>query len=314
MTPTDITFDSAGVLCSGWHFAGEGDRHLGPAGRPVVVMGHGFGGTKDSGLGPFAERISQEGIDVLAFDYRGFGASEGSPRQTVSVAGQITDFESAVAAAKRLPDVDPNRIVLWGSSMSGGHVLQVAARRPDIAAVIAMTPLTSGLAASRAAIAHRDVGSALKWTAIGLKSRADVTRGRRPTMMPLVARPGEPGGLTLDGAYESYTALAGPTWRNEVDAAAGLQLASIRTAQAAKQLRCPALFQIADFDRYVPADSVAATAVLARGQVHHYPCDHFDVWPGHAWFDRAADDQVAFLQRTLLSTSSSPDRLRSIPQ
>ncbi len=302
MTHADVSFNSAGVSCSGWHFRGAGDRF---GRRPVVVMGHGFGGTKDSGLEPFAERLSGAGLDVLAFDYRGFGASEGEPRQTVSVADQIHDFEAAMAAAKRLPGVDPNRIVLWGSSMSGGHVLRLAAGRDDIAAAIAMTPLTSGAAVSRAAVAHRDVGSALKWTAIGLKSRVDVARGRRPTMMPLVAHPGEPGGLTLDGAYESYTALAGPTWRNEVDSAVGLQIAGIRTAEAARRLRCPALFQIADFDRYVPAESVVKTAELARGVVHHYPCDHFDVWPGHEWFEKAAADQVAFLARVLSREASA---------
>ena len=302
MTHADVSFNSAGVSCSGWHFRGAGGRFVR---RPVVVMGHGFGGTKDSGLEPFAERLSGAGLDVLAFDYRGFGASEGEPRQTVSVADQIHDFEAAMAAAKRLPGVDPNRIVLWGSSMSGGHVLRLAAGRDDIAAVIAMTPLTSGAAVSRAAVAHRDVGSALKWTAIGLKSRVDVARGRRPTMMPLVAHPGEPGGLTLDGAYESYTALAGPTWRNEVDSAVGLQIAGIRTAEAARRLRCPALFQIADFDRYVPAESVVKTAELARGVVHHYPCDHFDVWPGHEWFEKAAADQVAFLARVLSREASA---------
>ncbi len=305
MSRRDITFDSDGTSCSGWHFPADRDVLTGPAGRPVLVMGHGFGGTKDSGLAPFAERISAAGLDVLAFDYRGFGASDGQPRQTVSVAGQIRDFEAAVAAAKKLPGVDPARIALWGSSMSGGHVLHVAAERDDIAAVIAMTPLTSGAAASRAAIAHGDVASALKLTAVGLKSRAAAVRGRRPTMMPLVARPGQPGALALDGAYESYTALAGPTWRNEVDSAVGLQIAGIRTAQSAKKLRCPVLFQIADFDRFVPADSAARTAVLARAQVHHYPCDHFDVWPGHDWFDKAAGDQVAFLARTLSRAASS---------
>jgi pimeloyl-ACP methyl ester carboxylesterase len=310
MTRTDISFDSSGVRCSAWHFPGEGDAFAGPAGRPVVVMGHGFGGTKDSGLEPFAERISAAGVDVLAFDYRGFGASEGTPRQTVSVAAQIGDFEAAIAAAKHLPGVDPHRIVLWGSSMSGGHVVRVAADHTDVAGVIAMTPLTSGVAVSRAAVEHRDVGSALKWTLIGVKSRVDVARGRRPTLMPLVAHPGEPGALALDGAYESYTAMAGPTWRNEVDSAVGLQIASIRTADAAKRLRCAFLVQVADFDRYVPAESVVKTAVLGRAEVHHYPCDHFDVWPGHDWFEKAAADQVAFLTRAL-STSSSPDRLRS---
>lgn len=36
----------------------------------------------------------------------------------------------------------------------------------------------------------------------------------------------------------------------------------------------------------MPADSVVKTAVLGRGEVHHYPCDHFDVWAGHDWFEK----------------------------
>ena len=133
--------------------------------------------------------------------------------------------------------------------------------------------------------------------------------------MPLVSRPGQPGALALDGAYESYTSMAGPTWRNEVDAAVGFELGSIRTTSAAKRLRSRLLVQIADFDRYVPADSVVKTAVHGRAAVHHYPCDHFDVWPGHDWFEKVVDDQIAFLTRVLaadrLSTGSRLDRSTS---
>lgn len=305
MSRRDISFTSAGITCAGWHFTADDDRFTGPAGRPAVVMGHGFGGTMDAGLEPFADRFSATGFEVLAFDYRGFGASGGSPRQTVSVAGQICDFRAAVAAAQNLAGVDPGRIVLWGSSLSGGHVLRVAAGRGDIAAVIAMTPLTSGLAASGAAVAHRDVRSALTWTMLGLKSRLSVAAGRTPTLMPLVARPGEPGALTLDGAFDSYTAMAGPTWCNEVDAGVGLQIAGIRTAKAVKSLRSPLLIQIADFDRYVPAESVARTAARGRARVHRYPCDHFDVWPGHEWFEKAVGDQIEFLNQVLLNPRPS---------
>ena len=303
MKPDDLTFYSEGEQCSAWHFPGVGDGIAGAAGRPVVVMAHGFGGTKDSGLQPFAERFSAAGLDVLAFDYRGFGASEGFPRQSVSVDRQLADYAAAVSAAQRLPGVDAARVVLWGSSFSGSHVLRTAARCNDVAGVIAMTPLTSGLAASRAAVAHRDVGSALRWTLVGLKSRVAVARGGAPALMPLAAPPDEPGALALDGAYESYLSIAGPTWRNEVDAGIGMELIRIRTAAAAKSLKCPVLVQIADFDRFVPADSVVKTAVQARAQVHHYPCDHFDVWPGHDWFDTAVEDQLRFLTRSLAGAS-----------
>lgn len=299
MTHTELSFSSAGDRCRAWHFVAATDDFAGPAGRPVVVMAHGFGGTKDSGLEPFAERFSAAGLDVVAFDYRGFGASDGQPRQSVSVDRQLADYGAAVAAAQELPGVDRTQVVLWGSSFSGSHVLRVAAQCADVAAVIGMTPLTSGLAASRAAVAHRDVASALRWTLAGVKSRVAVAAGRPPTLMPLAARPGESGALALDGAYDSYRAIAGPTWRNEVDSAIGMELVQIRTGAAAKALKCPVLIQIADFDRFVPANSVMKTAVQARAQVHHYPCDHFDVWPGHDWFDTAVADQVAFLTRTL---------------
>lgn len=297
MTHTDVTFASEGVSCRGWHFRAESDRLAGTDGKPVVVMAHGFGGTMDSGLQPFAERISAAGADVLTFDYRGFGASEGTPRQSISIKRQQRDYHAAIDAAKRISGVDGARIALWGSSMSGAHVFQVAADRAEVRAVIAMTPLTSGLAAGRASVGERSVLTALRWTLTGLASKVAVARGASPRMMPLVAHPGQPGALALDGAYESYTSMAGPTWRNEIDAAVGMEIGAIRTAAAAKRMRSRLLVQIADFDRYVPAESVAKTAVHGRGEVHHYPCDHFDVWPGHEWHDRVAADQVAFLTR-----------------
>lgn len=293
MTPDEISFRSGDVTCSAWHFVSDREGL-----RPVVVMAHGFGGTKDSGLEPFAHRFAAAGIDVFAFDYRGFGASGGQPRQSLSVRRQIDDYHAAIRAAARLDGVDSGRIALWGASFSGSHVLRVAAERGDIGAVIALTPLTSGFAVSRAAMSSRSMVTSLRWTLTGIKSRVAVGRGGAPTMMPLVAPVGEPGALALDGAYESYLSLAGPTWRNEIDSAIGMEVVGVRTTAAAKKLRCPLLVQIADFDQYVPAGAVAVTAAHGRAQVHHYPCDHFDVWPGHDWFDKAADDEVAFLQRT----------------
>ena len=69
--------------------------------------------------------------------------------------------------------------------------------------------------------------------------------------------------------------------------------------EAAAQLRVPTLVQIADFDRSAPPQAAAKAAFKARAEVRHYPCDHFDVWPGKAWFDAASAHQVAFLTRVL---------------
>jgi pimeloyl-ACP methyl ester carboxylesterase len=294
MTPSDLSFVSGGDQCAAWHFAAADDSLAGPGGRPVVVMAHGLGGTKDSGLAPFAEGLAAAGLEVFAFDYRGFGASAGEPRQTVSIARQVDDYLAAMAAAARLPGVDPDRLVLWGVSVSGGHVLEAGAGRADVAAVVSITPLVSGAAAGLLALSHHKKSSILRSTVAGVRSKVG-----SPVMMPIVARPDELGAMTLDGAYEAYTAMAGPTWRNEIDASIGLELGGLRPGRFAKDIVCPLFVQIADFDRSAPPQATAKAAFKGRALVRHYPCDHFDVWPGGDQFDAVLAHQVAFLRRVL---------------
>jgi pimeloyl-ACP methyl ester carboxylesterase len=295
----EVVFDSGGADVHGWHFAGAGDSLDAGRGRPVVVMAHGLGGTKDSGLAPFAEGLAKAGLDVLAFDYRGFGESAGEPRQRVDLVAQLEDYRAAMAAAGSLPGVDRTRLVLWGVSLAGGHVLAAGAHRDDVAAVVALTPLVDGLAAARLALRHHAPSSIARSTVSGLRSRLSSLAGRAPVMMPLVGRPGEVAALSLPGHYESYHAVAGPTWRNEIDASVGMQLGGHRPARDAKHLRCPLLVQIADFDRSAPPHASAKAAFKGRAEVRHYPCDHFDVLPGAEWFEPALAHQVSFLTRHL---------------
>jgi len=294
-----VTFASEGVELDGWHFTGTGSTFDGQDGRPVVVMAHGLGGTKDSGLEPFATGLAEAGLDVLAFDYRGFGASGGTPRQRASLTGQVEDYRAAMAAAARLPGADPRRLVPWGVSLAGGHVLAAAAGRDDVAAVVSLVPLVDGRAAARLAMKHHPPRAMLRSTGAGIRSRISTLRGGEPVLMPVVARPGEVGALTLSGHYESYLAIAGPTWRNEIDASVGLELGSHRPARHARSLRGPVLVQIADFDRSAPPQASAKAAVAARAEVRHYPCDHFDVFPGSDWFEPALAHQLHFLRRHL---------------
>ena len=300
MTQTDattgsaVTFRSDGVECSALHVSAASEELASAAGHPVVVMAHGLGGTVDSGLVPFARGLADAGLDVLAFDYRGFGASGGSPRQTVSISRQVADYRAALDAARELPGADPERVVLWGVSLAGGHVFEVAAGRDDIAAVVSLTPIVSGLAAGLLAFAHHKPSSILRSTGSGLRSRLG-----KPVMMPLVGRPGEVAALSLQGHYDDYLAIAGPSWRNEVDASVGLELGQLRAGRAAARVACPVLVQIADFDRSAPPQASAKAAVKARAEVRHYPCDHFDVWPGKPWFEPSLTHQTRFLRRVL---------------
>lgn len=296
---TQVSFDSAGAACDAWHFAGQGDRFATAAGRPVVVMAHGLAGTKDSGLAPFATALAAAGLDVFVFDYRGFGASGGHPRQTVSVSGQQEDYRAAMTAAGKQPGVDADRIVLWGVSLAGGHVLAAAVGREDVVAVVSLTPLVDGRAAGRHALASHPKSALAKSTLAGVRSKVAGVRGKAPVMMAVVGKSGDLAALTLDGLSEDYLALAGPTWRNEIDATVGLELGSHRPITWAKKITCPLLVQIADFDRSAPPQSAAKAAFKGRAEVRHYPCDHFDVWPGKDWFDATVAHQVSFLTRHL---------------
>jgi len=199
-----------------------------------------------------------------------------------------------MSAAARLPGADANRLVLWGVSLAGGHVLAAAAHRDDVAAVVSLTPLVDGMAAGRHALAYHKPSAMLRSTALGLRSKVG-----RPRMMPVVARPGELGALTLDGCLEDYLAIAGPTWVNEVDATVGLELGNHRPGKQAKHVRAPLLVQIADFDRSAPPQAAAKAAFAGRAQVRHYPCDHFDVYAGMEWHGAVVAHQVLFLRRVL---------------
>jgi dienelactone hydrolase len=112
---------------------------------PCVVMAHGFSGTRDDGLPAYAEAFRAAGYAVVLFDFRHFGASSGQPRQLLDIERQIADYRAVVQWARQLDGVDPDRIVLWGTSFSGGHVLEVAATDARIAAVIAQVPFADGI-------------------------------------------------------------------------------------------------------------------------------------------------------------------------
>lgn len=58
--------------------------------------------------------------------------------------------------------------------------------------------------------------------------------------------------------------------------------------------------QIADLDQSAPpAPALAAAGRAERSEVRHYPCDHFDIYPGRPWHEAAVAHQLAFLQRHL---------------
>jgi fermentation-respiration switch protein FrsA (DUF1100 family) len=294
-----VSFASAGETCAAWRLHGEGDARLGPAGRPCVVMAHGIGGTRDSGLLPFAEAFAAVGLEVVLFDYRCFGDSTGEPRQLASPPRHREDYAAAVAFARGLDGVDPDGIVLWGTSWSGGHVGYVAAGDPRVRAVISQNPDLDGIRTLRMIIGYAGSGQLARLTWHGLRDRARQLRGAPPHLIPIVGPPGTVGALTSEDSAPGYHAIAGPTWRNELAARAVLDEKRNRAVTRAREVSCPWLIQVALGDSIAAPSACPVAADRAqRAELVSYPIEHFDIYLGEAR-ERAIADQLDFLDRNL---------------
>jgi fermentation-respiration switch protein FrsA (DUF1100 family) len=263
-----------------------------------VVMAHGTTGTKDFGLPAYAKRFSAAGHAVLVFDYRHFGSSQGEPRQLIDVGRQLEDVRAAVAFARSRPEIDADRIVLWGTSLGAGHAISVSASDPALAAVIAQLPFLG--------VDTRHKSPRPLWVTLKLFGLAigDVVGGlvrRAPVMVPMLGLPGQFAVFTGAEDYESMRDLEAraPTWRNKMAARSLFSLLRYRPAKLARQVRIPLLIAVADGDTATSMRLIEEVAHRApRTEFLHYPGSHFSAYTGPV-FEQMVADEIAFAARHL---------------
>ncbi|MDX6637806.1 MAG: uncharacterized protein QOJ01_1317, partial [Solirubrobacterales bacterium] len=233
----DVSIPVAGETLGAWLFT----PLAGSWSAPCVVMAHGFGALKDARLDAYAQRFAAAGYAALVFDYRHFGDSSGEPRNLVDVRRQHADWRAAIAFARGLEGVDPERIAIWGSSFGGGHVIAVAAGDPTLAAAISQVPHTNGIAALRA----MSPKSAAGLTALGLADAASALLRRPPVYARIVGPPGSVAVMTAPDAQPGYEAIVPPgsKWHNDVAARIALKVAAYSPGKSAARVRCPLLVQ-----------------------------------------------------------------------
>jgi len=278
----DIELQSGDDRLAAWLYRPE-------AADVCVVMAHGFSATRDEGLEPYAEAFVAAGYAALVFDYRHFGASGGEPRQLLDIRQQLDDYRVAIAYARTIGGV-----VLWGSSFSGGHVLELAATEKDIAAAIVQCPFADGLSTMRVA----DPKNIARATAVAIADQAGAVVGRAPRTIPAVGAPGTFAAMTAPEAEPGFTAIVPPgsAWRNEVAARVMLRLGTYRPGAKAARIKCPLLVCACDGDQTTPPGPAAKAAERApRGRAIHYPYGHFDIYTD----PKARADQVTFLEEVL---------------
>ena len=288
MNIVDCCFQSHGTGCAGTLMLP--DSSVPP---PVIVMAHGFGNIRTARLPAFAERFVMAGYSAFLFDYRTFGDSDGEPRHLVHPGQQLDDWRAAIDYVRSRPDVDSERMILWGTSFSGGHVLKLASERDDFAAVISQMPHVSGPATS--AMPHPL--TIVKSTLAGLLDLAGSLVGR-PYYRPIAGRPGECAGVTGDAALDGYWTMIpdDANWENKILSRSFLYVPFYSPRNEARRVTAPTLMIAAARDSVVPASAARRAARrIPDSRFHLLECNHFEPYFGDV-FEKNIALQVEFLR------------------
>lgn len=270
-------------------------------------MAHGWGAVKEMYLDLYAQAFCDAGLAVLVYDHRNFGASDGEPRQEMDPVLQIRDYQNAITYAGSLDGIDAQRIGIWGTSYSGGHVLVVAATDRRVKCVVSQCPTISGWRNTL----RRFSGDTLYEHQDRLAAdRLARLRGEPPAMAPI--QPGlEPlGDGTTDDIHECGNdgllwfghmrrdRLA--RWRNEITLrSVELYSAYEPGSYIARIAPTPLLILTGDRDTRTPTDEILAAYEDAREpkQLVLVSGGHYDLYGIHR--QRCIDSAIDWYTRHL---------------
>jgi uncharacterized protein len=283
-----------GTTLRGW-------LHL-PDGRgpwPGIVLTHGFSATRSMGLDRWGDLLAGAGFVALVYDHRGFGDSDGEPRQVVDPWAQTRDLQLALTWLSGRPEVDPDRLALWGTSYSAGEALVLGAIDPRVRAVVATVPFAAlptsfegdtmaTLGAMRAQLAdeHDDGGTPMGPFAVADEEGVDL-----PVFL---------GGEEAAAWFGELGGAPGSGWQNRVWFGGSGDVTWDPGAAVAHLSPTPLLMVVAT------DDTIAATEVSLRAferagepkQLELVEGGHFSAYDG-AGFEKASGATVAFLRRWL---------------
>lgn len=284
----DIEFDADGTILRGWLYLPKDAKQL----SPLIIMTHGWGAVKEIYLDLYAEAFARAGFAVLVYDNRHFGASDGFPRQEIDPWAQVRDYRHAITYARTLSEIDRERIGIWGTSYSGGHVLMVGAIDWRVKCVVAQCPTISGSHNIRL----RFPGSALDDLHHRLESDRDARgRGERPGMIAITpdleawpSKSGSAGADVIKAFGNDGAAWFGnmrpdrlATWRNEVTLRTLDLYAEYEPGSYIERIGpTPLLLITGDNDTLTPTDQIVAAYQRAQEpkRLIVLPGGHYDLY------------------------------------
>jgi fermentation-respiration switch protein FrsA (DUF1100 family) len=297
----DIEFKTEdGITLRGWHYLPDDRRGK----VPTVVMAHGFSAVKEMYLDRFAEAFADAGLGSIVFDNRNFGASDGEPRQEIDPWQQVRDYRDAITFAETLEATDPERIGIWGSSYSGGHVLVIGAIDRRVKCVVAQVPLISGHANARRLIRADFIAGLQKMFDGDRRARM---QGKPPAMIPVVSEdPAGPAALPTPDSWTWFTETGrarAPSWRNEVTLRSIEMFTEYEPGSYIQFVSpTPLMLVVALGDHLTVADQALAAyeRALEPKRLVTLPSGHFDAYV--AGFEVASGAATEWFVQHLIST------------
>ena len=286
------TFMAEGALCGATLYVPEGtapDQEL-----PAILMVGGWGGIQRALTSSFTHSFVEAGFAVMEFDYPGWNASGGFPRQGINPWRRTRVADTALAHLKSLPMVAAHQITLWGTSFGGGHVVDLASQHPELKGAIVQVPMLDGLAATFAT----PFVQLTKLTVLGL---LDQVKPGSSICVPTLARPGEFGTMDRDGAWDAMAlaleAWPGHRYDNRVTAQSVLTMPLYRPWLRLKDVKVPMLMIGATGDTVAPFVSDKVRRVgNPQVQVIEVDANHFDPY-FDPLFPEMLAHQLKFLRR-----------------
>jgi len=136
-----VSFYSEGVRLVGDLYSPEslkpGERRAG------IVLCHGYTGVKDIYLPDNARVLNEAGYVAMTFDYKGWGDSEG-PRSRLAPYSRVADVQAALTFLGTVPEVDPDRLGIYGTSYGGATVVWVGAIDRRVKCVVSVVGIGNG--------------------------------------------------------------------------------------------------------------------------------------------------------------------------
>jgi uncharacterized protein len=285
---SDIAFDAGGTTLRGWLYLPDNAKTPFPA----IVMAHGWGAVKELYLDIYAESFAKAGFAVLVYDHPNFGASDGLPRQEIDPWLQIHGYRHAITYARTRDEIDGERIGIWGTSYTGGHVLVVGAVDRRVKCIVSQCPTISGF---RNTLRRAPADELEKQQREIDADRQARFGGAAPVMVPLVpglelptAQSGRRGADAIKPFGNDGAAWFGnmrpdrlAMWRNEMT----LQSVDLYTeyepgAYMERISPTPLLVITADNDARTPTDEILAVYQRAREpkRLLIQPGGHYDLY------------------------------------